>query len=140
MNWGKAIVVILLSFVLFIGAMSVYMFRAPADDYDHQYYENGLNFDSDYKQEMQVTRDHAQPLIQADTCCIKITFPQTIKGSVKLMRPSSDAADITYPLNNANHQPIILLTAHMAKGRWQLVFEWTGDKKTYLYHKEIYIK
>jgi len=140
MNWGKATIVILLAFVLFIGGMSVYMFMSPADDYDHQYYENGLNFDHDYKQETQVTKEHAQPVIQIDTCCIKFTFPQTIYGTVKFMRPSSDASDITYPLNNEDHQPIELLTAQIAKGRWQLVFEWKSNKKEYLYQKEVYIK
>jgi FixH len=140
MNWGKATIVILLAFVLFIGGMSAYMFISPVDDYDHQYYENGLNFDHDYNQEKQVTKDHAQPEIQIDTCCIKFIFPQTIAGTVKFMRPSSDAADITYPINNENHLPIQLLTTHITKGRWQLVFEWTSDKKTYLYQKEVYIK
>jgi hypothetical protein len=140
MNWGKATIVILSVFVLFISGLGVFMFRSPADDYDHQYYENGLNFDHDYKQETQVAKDHAQPVIQIDTCCIRFSFPQAIKGTVKFMRPSSDARDMVYPLNNENHQQIQLPTAHIAKGKWQLVFAWTSDKKAYLYQKEVYIK
>src|SRR3978361_1424319 len=105
MNWGKATIVILLAFVLFIGGLSIYMFRSPADDYDHQYYENGLNFDHDYKQETQVTKDHAQPVIQIDTCCIKFTFPQVIKGELKMSRPSSDARDTAFTLDAQNNTP-----------------------------------
>jgi len=140
MNWGKITVVILAVFVLFIGGMSYIMFRSPADDYDHQYYEDGLNFDHDFNREQQVTTDHAQPTVLVDSCCIKFTFPQVVIGSVKLMRPSSDAPDISYPLDNKKGGPIQFTTLHMAKGEWQLVFEWTSNKKEYLYHKEVYIK
>jgi hypothetical protein len=87
MNWGKAIVVILIVFILFISGMSYVMFKAPADDYNHQYYEDGLNFDHDYNREAQVAKDHAQPLIQVDTCCVKFAFPQVIQGKVRFMRP-----------------------------------------------------
>jgi hypothetical protein len=140
MNWGKVTIVILVVFVLFIGGMSVYMFNAPKDDYDHQYYENGLNFDHDFNREAQVIKDHAQPSIVIDTCCVKITFPQVIVGQVKFMRPSSDADDNTYPLDNRNGQPVEVVTTKMAKGKWQLVFEWESNHKAYLYHQEIYVK
>lgn len=76
MNWGKATVAILVIFVLFIGGLSYFMFAAPNDDYDHQYYEDGLNFDHDYNREEQVTKDQAQPKVEVDTCCIKLIFPQ----------------------------------------------------------------
>jgi hypothetical protein len=71
MNWGKATVLILIVFVLFIGGMSVYMFRSPKDDYDPQYYEDGINFDHDYNRETQVNKDHAQPAIRINTDSIK---------------------------------------------------------------------
>ncbi len=140
MNWGKATIAILTVFVLFIGSMTFYMFTTPADDYDHQYYENGLNFDHDYNREKQVTKDHAQPLIEIDNDHIKFTFPQVIKGQVKFTRPSSDAKDIMFVLNNKNNGAIQLPTAHLAKGKWQLVFSWTSNNNAYLYHQEVYIK
>ena len=140
MNWGKATIVILVVFILFIGGMSVYMFLAPKDDYDHQYYENGLNFDHDYIREKQVIKDNAQPLIEIDSCCIRFTFPQLIKGEVKFMRPSSDAKDLSYVLDNKAGGPIQFTTSQMVKGRWQLVFNWKSNHKDYLYHQEIYIK
>jgi len=140
MNWGKITALILTVFVLFIGWMSYVMFKAPADDYDHQYYEDGLNFDHAYNREKQVTKDKAQPLILIDTCCIKLTFPQKVKGKVIFMRPSSDAADKTYPLDNNNGQPIEILTQHLSKGKWQLVFDWQSNNKAYLYQQEVYIK
>lgn len=140
MNWGKATVVILIVFVVFICSLGYFMFAAPSDDYDHQYYEDGLNFDHDYNREKQVVKDHVQPLIEIDTCCVKITFPAIVKGKVKFMRPSSDAKDLTFALDNTNRLPVEILTKKMAKGKWQLVFDWKSNHKDYLYHTEVYIK
>jgi hypothetical protein len=140
MNWGKATVGILLAFVIFISGLSYMMISAPNDEYDHQYYEDGLNFDHDYNREEQVTKDHAQPLIEIDTCCIKITFRQLIKGEVRMSRPSSDARDTTFAIDNKNGNPLQILTKHLAKGKWALVFDWKSKNKAYLYQHEIYIK
>ena len=140
MNWGKVTVIILAVFVLFIGGLSYMMFTSPVDDYDHQYYEDGLNFDHDFNREQQVTKDHAQPSVLVDSSGIKFTFPQAVKGSVKFLRPSSDAHDISYALDNKKGSSIQFPTTHIAKGEWQLVFEWKSNHKEYLYHKEVYIK
>ena len=140
MNWGKITVIILTVFVLFIGGISYVMFTSPPDDYDHQYYEDGLNFDHDYNREQQVTKDNAQPSIQIDTCCIKFTFPQVVKGKVRFVRPSSDARDMSYPLDNKAGGPVEIVTSNMKKGKWALIFEWESSHKAYLYHKEVYIK
>jgi hypothetical protein len=139
MNWGKATILVLLAFVLFISGMSIYMFRSPTDDYDHQYYEDGLNFDHDYNREAQVTRDHAQPLITVSKDSIIFVFPQPIKGRVTFMRPSSDAKDAVYALDNKNSKPMQFETAALTKGKWQLVVEWESNRKAYLYHQEVYI-
>ena len=140
MNWGKITVAILVAFVLFISGLSYIMFKSPNDEYDHQYYEDGLNFDRDYTRERLVINDHAQPVVQVDTCCVKLIFRQVVAGEVKFIRPSSDAADKTYKLDNKNGQPIEILTNHLVKGRWLLVFDWKSNNKNYLYQKEVFIK
>jgi hypothetical protein len=140
MNWGKATVAILVAFVLFIGGLSYFMASAPNDEYDHQYYEDGLNFDHDYNREKQVVKDNAQPVIVVDTCCIKLTFPQQIMGEVKMSRPSSDASDTSFTLDNKNGLPIQILTKHLVKGKWQLVIDWKSNNKAYLYQQEVEVK
>ena len=137
MNWGKATVLILIAFVLFIGGMSAYMFRSPKDDYDHQYYEDGINFDHDYNREAQVTKDHAEPVIKINADSILVTFSQIVDGTVKLMRPSSDAADKSYLLEG---KVIMIPLSQLIKGKWKLVFEWKSNKKAYLYNTEIFVK
>jgi len=103
------------------------------------YYEKGLTYDKDYNREQQVIKDKAQPTIEADSCCIEVSFPQTVLGQVKLTRPSSNMGDRVIPIDNKNGQPVQILTANMPKGKWQLRFEWTSDNKAYLYQKEVFL-
>ena len=139
MNWGKGIISGMVIFMLFILGMCFYMFRMPTDDYDQKYYEKGLNFDHDYTREQQVFKDKAQPVIVVDSCCIKVTFPQAAKGQVKLRRPLGNIKDQVIKINNAGNQPFEILTNHMPKGKWQLIFEWTNNHKDYLYKQEVHI-
>ncbi len=139
MNWGKGIIGGMIVFMLFIIAMVVYMFTIPVDDYDTKYYEKGLTYDRDYNRAEQVIKDKAQPTIEADSCCIEVSFPQTVLGQVKLTRPSSNLVDKVIPINNKNGQPVQILTTNMPKGKYQLTFEWTSNNKDYLYQKEVYL-
>jgi hypothetical protein len=139
MNWGKGIIGGMILFMLFIIVMCVYMFSVPEDEFDKKYYEKGLSYDQDYNRAKQVITDNAQPTIEADSCCIEVSFPQTILGQVKLTRPSSNMVDKIIPIDNKNGQPIQILTTNMPKGKYQLRFEWTSNNKDYLYQKEVYL-
>jgi hypothetical protein len=137
MNWGKGIVIGLAAFVVFIIGLCVYMVASPTDDIDHQYYEKGLNFDHDYEREQQVVKDNAQPLIQFSNDQLKLIFSQSAKGTVKFMRPSSTLSDKVYPVNNTE---LDIPLKSLARGEWQLTFEWKSNKKAYLFNHEVYIK
>ncbi len=139
MNWGKGIISGMIVFMLFIIGMCVYMFTMPADEYDKKYYEKGLIFDQDYNREKQVITDKAQPTIEADSCCIEVTFPQHVIGQVTLTRPSSSKVDSIIAIDNKNGQPVQILTANMTKGKWHLTFNWISNNKSYLYQKEVYL-
>ena len=140
MNWGKGIVAILAIFVAFIVILCIYMVSSPTDDFDHQYYEKGLNFNHDYNRELQVTKDHAQPSIQVGDNLIRFIFTQPVKGTIVALRPSSNAADKSLALNSGSGTEVDIPIEHFATGRWQLEFEWVSNNKAYLYHQEIYKK
>ncbi len=138
MNWGKGIVFGMAAFVIFIVGMCIYMVSSPTDSFDHEYYEKGLDFDHDYNREQQVVKDHAQPsILQVGDTKMEFTFAEPAKGTIKFMRPSSASSDKIYEINSAKAD---IPLASLAAGEWQLVFEWTSNKKAYLYQKEIYIK
>lgn len=140
MNWGKGIIAGMAAFMLFILSMCIYMFNAPADDYDHQYYEKGLSFNKDHNREEQVNKDHAEPVITQHGDQLNIAFSEPVTGKVNFMRPSDKTMDKTFKLNSAISKSADLNLQGMAKGPWQLTLEWESGNKAYLYHKEVFIK
>jgi len=140
MNWGKGIIAGMVAFMLFILSMCIYMFNAPVDDYDHQYYEKGLSFNKDHDREEQVSKDHAEPVISQINDRLMIVFNEPATGKINFMRPSDKALDRSFKLNSSIGKSSEIDLQGVAKGLWQLTLEWESDKKSYLYHKEIYIK
>jgi hypothetical protein len=140
MNWGKGIIAGMLVFMLFIISMCIYMFRIPADEYDHQYYEKGLRFDRDYDRERQVGIDHAQPLITRNGQTLLLKFTAPVTGKINFIRPSNQALDKEFQFNSGASDTATISLAAIWTGQWQLVLEWESNHKAYLYHQEIYIQ
>ncbi len=139
-NWGKGIVMGMVLFILFISAMCVYMFRMPADEYDHHYYEKGLNFDKDYAKEKQVVTDKAQPVIRISGRQVQVAFADQATGTARFVRPSSEALDKTYTIVTDANKTTVLSVSSLAKGNWHIVLEWKSGLKDYLYEKEVYLQ
>lgn len=137
MNWGKGIIIGMSLFMLFIIFMCVKMFRLPADEYDHHYYEKGLNFDKDYAKEKQVEIDKAQPLIIISGQKVNVTFSEPANGTARFVRPSSEALDHSFVINTGTGKSAGIPVAALAKGRWRIVLEWESGQKRYLYEKEV---
>ena len=137
MNWGRGLITGMVIFMLFILGMCFYMFRAPDDDYDHQYYEKGLTYNQYYNKEVQVIKDHAQPAIKISGDYIFIKFTQPAKGAVHLQRPSDVSLDETYKFDSGVSDDVRIGIRSITKGRWLLVFDWQSNQKAYVYKKEI---
>ena len=140
MNWGKGLIIGMAIFMLFIISMCVYMFRMPADEYDHQYYEKGLNFDKDFAKEKQVVADHTQPAISIEAGQAHIAFTKPANGTARFIRPSSEALDKTFQLNTNSSSSTSLALNGLVAGKWRLVLDWKSGDKAYLYQQEVYIK
>lgn len=139
MNWGKGIIAGMVLFMLFIFSMCFYMFRAPDDDYDHQYYEKGLTYNQYYNKEMQVVKDKAQPVIKIAGKYISIKFKDPAAGTLRLQRPSSVSLDKSYRFDTHGSANIQFLASPVTKGRWQLILDWQSNNKSYVYQKEMMI-
>lgn len=140
MNWGKGIIAGMIIFMLFILSMCIYMFRMPADEYDHQYYEKGLSFNKDYDREQQVSKDHAQPSISQVGDHLVIRFKAPAAGKISLIRPDDKSSDAAYPLQSGENNIVMILLTPIKKGQWQIMLEWESYHKAYLYQQEIYIQ
>lgn len=140
MNWGKGIITGMLMFMLFIIAMCIRMFLAPADEYDHHYYEKGINFDADYKRERQVVIDNAAPQIQVSGKDLQLKFKASAKGSIKLIRPANQSLDKTFNIYSDSNNEVRIAISGLEPGNWQVVLSWESNGKAYLYQQEIYLK
>ena len=139
MNWGKGLVIGMLLFIGFIVSMSFYMFSMPADDYDHQYYEKGLNFNKDYAKEKQVETDMAQPVIKQLNGELSVEFIQPAAGTIRLINPLGKSKDRMFLLNtNAGTRASIPLNK-LSAGRWAIRIDWNSGNKGYLFQKDLYI-
>jgi len=139
MNWGKGLVIVMLLFIGFIVSMSCYMFNMPADDYDHQYYEKGLNFNQDYAKEKQVVTDKAQPVVKQVNGEISIEFKQPAVGAIKLINPLGKSKDLIFPLNTNQQNSTAIPLKKLATGQWAIRIDWNSEGKEYLYQQDLYI-
>ena len=139
MNWGKGLVMVMLLFIGFIVSMSIYMFSMPADDYDHQYYENGLNFNKDYAKEKQVETDRAQPVIKQNNGELSVAFIQPATGTIRLINPLGKSKDLMFLLNTNTGTRASIPLNKLSTGRWAIRIDWNSGNKGYLYQKDLYI-
>jgi len=130
----------MIAFMLFIIGMSIYMFNAPADEYDHRYYEKGLSFNKDYNREQQVVKDHAQPQIKQQNGEVTLLFSQPLTGTVKFVRPSDKVQDKVFNLNSGAGRQVNIPLNNIARGRWQLVIAWKSNSRDYLYNQVLFIQ
>jgi hypothetical protein len=137
MNWGKGLVIGMLLFVTFIVSMGFYMFNMPADDYDHQYYEKGLDFNKDYDREKQVVTDKAQPLIKQLNGEVTIEFTQPAAGTIKFVNPLGKSKDLVFSLNTGKTTTIP--ADKLTTGRWAIRLDWNSQGKDYLYQQDVFI-
>jgi nitrogen fixation protein FixH len=139
MNWGKGIVLGMSLFMAFIISMSVYMFNLPEDDYDHQYYEKGLNFDHDYARERQAVVDKAQPLITQVAGAISIEFKQPAIGAIRFANPLGKSKDVAFNINTGTGANTTIPASKLPAGKWAITIEWRSGAKNYLYQQQLFI-
>ena len=138
-NWGKGLIIGMGIFMLFIIGLAVAIFNQKADDYDHSYYEKGLDFDNDYKREQQVVTDGAKPTIKVSAGVLNLRFKEQTKGKLHFQRPSDQKMDKEMLFETDATGKSEVLLKQYARGRWQLIIEWAHQDKQYLYQQEIFV-
>jgi hypothetical protein len=138
-NWGKGLIIGMSIFMLFIISLVVVIFNQKADDYDHSYYEKGLDFDNDYKREQQVVADGAKPTIKVNAGILSVGFKEQTKGKLHFQRPSDQKMDKEVLFNTDASGKSQLSLKQFTRGRWQLIMEWNDGDKQYLYQQEIFV-
>lgn len=136
-NWGKGLILGMGAFMLFIMAMGIYMFTQSPDDYDHQYYEKGLAYDSVYNQKQAVVVDKVQPKIIVTAKDMHISFLQPANGRIQFERLADPSLNKLIVFKASANQQINIDLGKFSKGRWDLTFNWTNHGKKYMYYQKI---
>lgn len=138
MNWGKKLVMGMITFMLFIVVMVLIMFNSKKDALvDNDYYEKGINYNKVYNRKEQTKTDHASPEVSANQDMIIIRFREHAKGTAGLMRTADKALDKSVPFESNLNNQVIIPARQLKKGSWRLIIEWMSGDKSYLYEQEI---
>ena len=144
LNWGKGIVIAIISFVGFIMYFVITM--TSNDQYDHdlvteKYYEKELT----YQEKINASKN-AQQLsdkIVFDTTAdgLKIFFPkefqeEDLQGKVFLYRPSDKQLDFEIALSKVQNY-LLVPDNRLLDGRWNITIEFKHSGKNYFYAEEI---
>ncbi len=139
LNWGSGIAIGMAAFVSFIVILGVQMFRDSPGDYDHNYYEKGLAYDSVYAKEKQVITDRVEPKFKLANKSMQIQFVGISAGHIRFERPSDPDQDrlLTFRSNGSDQAAIPL--DNFAAGQWQVTLDWQSNGKKYLYQREMFL-
>lgn len=141
MNWGKAIILVFVLFVGFIGTMVVQMTRQRIDLVSDNYYQNEI----DYQQHIdRVTNARLNPSVtmtcQSDQQQVVFELPSSLqKGEIIFYRPADRRQD--FRVNIAAQHPArqIIPTKSLAKGNWHVQFTWSDGQRDYYKEEQIFL-
>jgi hypothetical protein len=139
LNWGSGIAIGMAAFVAFIVILGVQMFTNSPGDYDHNYYEKGLAYDSVYAKEKQVITDHAAPQFKLESKSMQIQFAGAATGHIRFERPSDPHQDKLLTFQSNGSDLAIIPLDKFAAGQWQVTLDWQSNGKKYLYQREMFL-
>lgn len=143
-NWGKGIVIAIISFMGFIMFFVITM--TTNNQYDHdlvteKYYEKELSYQDkiDASRNAQNLRENITFDQTADG--LKIKFPkefqgETLKGKVFLYRPSDKQKDFEVSLSKIQNY-LLVPDNRLLDGRWNISIEFKHENKNYFFKEEI---
>lgn len=142
MNWGTKIVLGMIAFMLFIIGMVVYMFKIDGNDalVEKDYYEKGINYDTEYDAQKNVIDDNVAPDIRVEEHQITVKLKEEANYNIWLMRPSEAKKDVRLEGKTEGADHLISVPRNnLDKGLWSLRIEWQTNGKKYLYKKDLMI-
>ena len=113
------------------------MFTSKTDALvDNDYYEKGINYDSDYSKKENVKREHAEPKIVLLNESLIVTFSKPATGELKLIRTADKRLDKSFVFTSSEEIKYVI----SKKGLWKIRLTWQSGDKSYLYEKEVLLQ
>lgn len=140
MSWGTKVVLGMVTFMLFIVAMVVYMFKVHGRDalVEEDYYEKGLSYNQVYEASQNMLNHDAQPVVVINQNQVIVQLKDSATYHLKLMRPSSQKEDVLLSGHTIGPTHLILINRKMlAKGIWTFSIQWESHKKSFYFKKDL---
>jgi len=140
MNWGTKIILGMITFMLFIIAMVIYMFHVHGRDalIEENYYEKGIDFNTEYNAKQNVVNDNAKPKITNTPNQLIIQLKDSAQYQIVLMRASDSNDDFKLNGKTTGDSNVILIDkTKVPKGMWFINLSWRSSNKDYLYNNNI---
>jgi nitrogen fixation protein FixH len=143
-NWGKGIVIAIISFVGFILFFVITM--TTDNQYDHdlvteKYYEKELSYQDKINASQNAQNLSEQIKLDKREGGLIIKFPKEfngkkLHGKVFLYRPSDKQKDFEVSLSNIQDY-LLVPDKRLLGGRWNISIEFTSENKNYFFTEEI---
>ena len=136
MNWGQKLVLAMALFMTFIVALGVMMFMNEGNDelIEQDYYQQGLNYDSTYRDQQNARIDSVIPILQIDQNGLLISFKESAQYKLTCKRLSDAAMDKLYEGEAAS---IGIGNNELSSGPWLIELHYQITGKPYLLKREI---
>lgn len=129
MNWGKGLILAMLSFIVFIAVLTGIKLSKVSDLEDENYYEREIN----YEQEIQAERNanaFEKISIGNDDKFLIFTIPSDVEmqnAIVKFIRPSDKKLDKIYPFEQS--KSLLISKEELKAGKYKLEITYQIDGK-----------
>jgi len=144
-NWGTGVVI---AFALFMAFILYFVFLVQSDTkYDNElvvedYYIQEGKAQENIEKETNVLNLTEKVKISKENNTLKIQFPaefisDSVKGTVKLYRPSDKKFDFTLPIKLTNNE-MVVPQDKLLPGNWEVILDWKHQGKDYLINQSVY--
>ncbi len=140
LNWGHYVAIGLGCFMIFILTLLF-----TANDSGHamvteDYYEKELTFQNEIDAESNANALPNRPEIKMQANGFVIAFPEEIvapEGTVYLMRNNNEKQDVRLPIKLNQKNEMLVSSAKLVDGEYDLFLKWKVENKEYLVKKSI---
>jgi hypothetical protein len=140
MNWGKGIVIVLGSFMIFILILAVTMMRQNVNLESDDYYKKEINYEQEITAMRNANKLDEKIKVQVTEDYVMIQVPQEGKYAsiqVFLQRPDNNKLDKTFTFNDT--RSFLIEKSKLTKGVYNVEISYTLEGKMYLQKESLYI-
>ncbi|GAB3986573.1 hypothetical protein GCM10028807_04290 [Spirosoma daeguense] len=141
MNWGKAIMLVFVLFMSFIGTLVYRMTRQHVDLVSDNYYQNEIDFQKHIDRVNNARHNSSATMTyHSDQQQVVVALPSNLrKGEITFYRPGDRSQDfrVAIPLNHPNRQ--VISTQSLAKGNWRIQFSWSDGQREYYQEEQFFL-